>query len=129
MIHANYTTIAEQLQDIRDPRQRRGQSYEWPYLLIIVASAVLAGQQSVRGMAQWASEQAPALIASLLPPRQRIPCAATLHRVLIPPLSFVAPICLPSSLLPSSLVPVSVLLVPPFASSGLLRNLPISWRS
>lgn len=82
MIQANYTTIAAQLQDIADPRQRRGQSYEWQYLLIVVASAVMAGQRTVRGMAQWASEQAPALIASLQPARQRIPSVATLHRVL-----------------------------------------------
>jgi hypothetical protein len=61
MIQANYTTIAAQLQEIRDPRSRRGQSYEWQYLLIIVASAVLAGEQSVRAIAQWAAEQAQAL--------------------------------------------------------------------
>jgi len=82
MIEPNYTTIAEQLQDIPDPRSRRGQSYEWQYLLLVVASGVLAGQQSVRGMAQWASEQAPALLAYLQPRRQRIPSVMTLHRVL-----------------------------------------------
>lgn len=52
MIQANYTTMAGQLQDIPDPRQKRGRSYEWQYLLLIVASAVMAGEQSVRGMAQ-----------------------------------------------------------------------------
>jgi predicted transposase YbfD/YdcC len=82
MIQTNYTTIAAQLQGIDDPRSRRGQSYEWQYLLMIVASAILAGQQSVRAMAQWASEQAPALLAQLRPHRQRIPSVATLHRVL-----------------------------------------------
>lgn len=82
MIQANYTTIAAQLQDIADPRQERGRSYEWQYLLLIVASAVMAGQQSVRGMAQWATEQAPHLISCLQPQRQRIPSVATLHRVL-----------------------------------------------
>jgi len=82
MIQANYSTFVAQLQGIGDPRKRRGQSYEWQYLLIIVASAVLAGQRSVRGMAQWAAEQGPELIASLQPRRQRIPSVATLHRVL-----------------------------------------------
>jgi predicted transposase YbfD/YdcC len=82
MIQANYTTMVEQLQGIRDPRSRRGQSYEWQYLLIIVASAVMAGQQSVRGMAQWAAEQAPVLLANLQPHRGRIPSVMTLHRVL-----------------------------------------------
>lgn len=82
MIPANYTTMAEQLQEIGDPRSRRGQRYEWRYLLIIVAGAVLAGQQSVRGMAQWAVEQAPTLLAHLQPQRAWIPSVATLHRVL-----------------------------------------------
>src|SRR4051812_24230986 len=82
MIQANYTTIAAQLQEIADPRKGRGQSYEWQYLLLIIASAMMAGQQSVRGMAQWASEQAPQLLACLQPRRQRIPSVATLHRVL-----------------------------------------------
>ena len=82
MIPANYTAMAAQLQEIRDPRSRRGQRYEWRYLLLIVASAVLAGQQSVRGMAQWAVEQAPALLAHLQPQRAQIPSVATLHRVL-----------------------------------------------
>lgn len=82
MIQANYTTIAEQLQDISDPRSRRGQSYEWQYLLLLVASAVMAGQPSVRGMAQWLVEQGPALLAVLQPHRQRIPSVMTLHRLL-----------------------------------------------
>jgi len=59
MIQGNYSTLAAQLQGIRDPRKRRGQSYEWQYLLLIVASAVMAGQRGVRGMAQWAAEQGP----------------------------------------------------------------------
>jgi predicted transposase YbfD/YdcC len=82
MIPTNYTTMAEQLQDISDPRSRRGQSYEWQYLLLIVASAVMAGQRSVRAMAEWAAAQAPALLANLQPHRGRIPSVATLHRVL-----------------------------------------------
>lgn len=82
MIQAHYTTIATQVQGIRDPRSRRGQSYEWHYLLMVVASAMLAGQQSVRAMAQWATEQVPALLTTLQPQRQRTPSVATLHRVL-----------------------------------------------
>jgi hypothetical protein len=80
MIQAHYTTMAEQLQEISDPRSRRGQSYEWSYLLIIVASAVLAGQQSVRAMAEWAAAQAPALLANLQPHRQRIPSVSRADR-------------------------------------------------
>jgi hypothetical protein len=50
MIPANYTTMAEQLQGISDPQSRRGQ---WWYLLLLVASVMLAGQQRVCDMAQW----------------------------------------------------------------------------
>ena len=82
MIQGDYTTLAEQLQDISDPRSRRGQSYEWQYLLLLVASAVMAGQPSVRGMAQWLVEQGPTLLALLQPHRQRIPSVMTLHRLL-----------------------------------------------
>ena len=67
MIQGDYTTLAEQLQDISDPRSRRGQSYEWQYLLLLVASAVMAGQPSVRGMAQWLVEQGPTLLALFNP--------------------------------------------------------------
>jgi hypothetical protein len=75
VIQADYTTMAVQLQDISDPRQKRGRSYEWQYLLLIVASAVMAGEQSVRGMEQWATEQAATLLECLQPRRQRIPSA------------------------------------------------------
>ncbi len=82
MIQTNYTTIAAQLQGISDPRSRRGRSYEWQYLLLLAASGVMAGQQSVRGMAQWMAEQGPSLLAALQPQRQRIPSVMTLHRLL-----------------------------------------------
>jgi len=42
----------------------------------------MAGQQSVRGMAQWMVEQGPTLLAALQPQRQRLPSVMTLHRVL-----------------------------------------------
>jgi predicted transposase YbfD/YdcC len=82
VIQENYTTIAAQLREIPDPRSRRGRRYEWQYLLFIVASAMMAGEQSVRGMAQWAGEQAPTLIGQLHPHCLRIPSVMTLHRLL-----------------------------------------------
>ena len=82
MIQANYTTLAEQLQQISDPRKRQGQHYEWQYLLLVIASALMAGQRSGRAMAQWASAHGDELIACLRPYRKRIPSAATLYRVL-----------------------------------------------
>jgi predicted transposase YbfD/YdcC len=82
VIQGNYTTFAEQLQGISDPRNRRGQQHEWQYLLLIIASALMAGQRSGRAMAQWATEHSDDLIVYLQPYRKRIPSVATLYRVL-----------------------------------------------
>lgn len=82
MIQANYTTLAEQLQGISDPRNRRGQYHEWQYLLLVIASALMAGQRSGRAMAEWASAHSDELISCLQPYRKRIPSVATLYRVL-----------------------------------------------
>jgi predicted transposase YbfD/YdcC len=82
VIQTNYTTLAEHLQGISDPRNRRGRWHEWQYLLLVIASALMAGQRSGRAMAQWAAEHGEELIKCLQPYRQRIPSAATLYRVL-----------------------------------------------
>ncbi len=82
MIQSNYTTLAEQLQGISDPRKRRGQCHEWLYLLLVIASALMAGQRSGRAMAEWAAAHGDELLACLRPCRKRIPSAATLYRVL-----------------------------------------------
>jgi predicted transposase YbfD/YdcC len=82
VIEAKYNTLAEHLQGISDPRQRRGQCHEWLSLLLVIATALMAGQRSGRAMAAWASEHGDELIACLPPYRKRIPSAATLYRVL-----------------------------------------------
>jgi predicted transposase YbfD/YdcC len=82
VIQANYTTLAEQLQGISDPRNRRGQYHEWLYLLLVIASALMAGQRSGRAMAEWASAHSDELISCVQPYRKRIPSVATLYRVL-----------------------------------------------
>lgn len=82
MSKQEYSTLAESLRDIPDPRGRQGRQYEWMYLLVIMVAAMLAGERSVRGMAQWAQGQATELLSGLQPKRMRIPSAATLHRTL-----------------------------------------------
>lgn len=82
MIQTNYTTFARQLQGIADPRNRRGRHYEWQYLLLVIASAMMAGERNVRAMAQWAAEHGDELLTFLQPRRQRVPSVATLYRVL-----------------------------------------------
>src|SRR3954471_22825533 len=82
MIQTHYSTMAEQLERISDPRQRRGQRHEWQYLLLVIASALMAGQRTGRAMAKWAQEHQAELRGCLQPHRQRIPSAATLYRAL-----------------------------------------------
>jgi predicted transposase YbfD/YdcC len=77
-----YNTLAASLRDLPDPRGAQGQRYEWVYLLVVIAAALLAGETSVRGMAQWAQQQRTELLACLQPKWRRIPSAATLSRVL-----------------------------------------------
>jgi predicted transposase YbfD/YdcC len=82
MIKKNYTTFVAHLQGIEDPRKQRGRSHEWQYLLLVIASALMAGERTVRAMAQWATEHGEELKTCLQPRRGRIPSAATLYRVL-----------------------------------------------
>jgi predicted transposase YbfD/YdcC len=77
-----YTTLVAKLSGIADPRGVRGQRYAWVYLLVVIVVALLAGERSVRGMAQWAQQQRWELLAALQPKWGQIPSAATLHRVL-----------------------------------------------
>jgi predicted transposase YbfD/YdcC len=89
MSNTHYTTIDEvavptlaaELAQVPDPRDRKGQSYEWFYLLEIVAVGLLVGQRGIRAIAQWAQEHAAELIANLQPKRARVPSVATLYRV------------------------------------------------
>ena len=82
MSEIHYTTLAACWQDVPDPRDERGRQYEWSYVLLILVVALMAGQRNGRAMAQWASEEAATLVASLQPKRRRVPSAATLYRAL-----------------------------------------------
>jgi predicted transposase YbfD/YdcC len=82
MSEHNYSTLATALQQIPDPRDRRGQEHEWLYILVVMAAALVAGQRGGRAMAQWAREHQGVLVASLQPRQKRVPSAATLYRAL-----------------------------------------------
>jgi predicted transposase YbfD/YdcC len=82
MRRQEYNTLMASLCDLPDPRGAQGQRYEWVYLLVVIAAALLAGERSVRGMAQWAHQQRVELLTCLQPKWRRIPSAATLSRVL-----------------------------------------------
>lgn len=82
MSERHYTTLVAALQQVPDPRNRRGRQHRWDYLLAVIAAAVVAGQRSGRAMAQWAHEHETELVAWLQPKRGRVPSRATLGRVL-----------------------------------------------
>lgn len=82
MNQINYTTLVGKLAAIPDPRSKRGQRYEWLFVLVVICGALLSGQKSVRGMAQWAFVHGREILSLLQPKRQMVPSAATLYRTL-----------------------------------------------
>ena len=82
MSDINYTTMAEALSDVLDPRNARGQSHEWRCLLLVIAAAMLSGEKTVKEIGQWVMSQGQELRAALKPPKQRVPSQATLRRAL-----------------------------------------------
>ena len=70
------------LAEVPDPRNERGRRYEWLYLPGVIVAAMMSGQRSMRGMAQWAIGNRVELIRCLSPRRLVVPSAATLYRVL-----------------------------------------------
>jgi predicted transposase YbfD/YdcC len=77
------TTLSACLQGIPDPRHKRGQSYEWAYLLHLIAAALAGGAKGMAAITDWIHLHAADLLAALRPTKGRIPSYATLRRVLI----------------------------------------------
>lgn len=82
MSRENYSTLWVHLACIPDPRSRRGQRYEWPYLLTLIAAAMLAGQESILAMSQWVTMNEAVFVEKLNPRRKTTPSYATLRRAL-----------------------------------------------
>ncbi len=82
MDEGHYTTMAEALADVPDPRCRRGVRYPWRLLVVLVAAAMLSGQQHGRAIAQWVREHADTLAGLLQPEGGRLPSESTLRRTL-----------------------------------------------
>lgn len=76
------SSLLAYLQQVPDPRGRRGRSFEWQYLLLVLAAAIAAGASTVRGMADWAKAREAELVARFHPPCGRVPSLSTLERVL-----------------------------------------------
>ncbi len=85
MSTADYTTwqgLAKDLAQVCDVRSRRGQRYEWPYLLVLLAVALLAGERTLVGMHHWLHMHEAELVNVLQPRRRCLPSVITLGRVL-----------------------------------------------
>ena len=85
MSTADYTTwdgLAKYLAQVCDVRSRRGQRYEWPYLLVLLAAALMAGERTLVGMHHWLHMHEAELVKLLQPRRRCIPSVMTLGRVL-----------------------------------------------
>jgi predicted transposase YbfD/YdcC len=77
---SQYTNLRAALAAVPDPRCRRGQRYPWPVLLILIAAALVSGQQSLRAIGQWVAEHGSEVGPLVELPPGRVPSAATLRR-------------------------------------------------
>ena len=85
MSTADYSTwngLAKYLAQVCDVRSPRGQRYKWPYLLVLLAAALTAGERTLVGMHHWLHMHEAELVRLLQPRRRCIPSVITLGRVL-----------------------------------------------
>ena len=67
MSEYEHITLAQAMKEVADPRSRRGVSYEWTYLLELIAGAMLSGRRTVVEIGAWVQENGQGLIALLQP--------------------------------------------------------------
>jgi predicted transposase YbfD/YdcC len=82
MDESKYNTLMAALKQVPDPRYRRGQRFGWEFLIVLVVAAVMSGERSVHGMAQWVENHHRSFLERLRPARGCIPSESTLRRVL-----------------------------------------------
>lgn len=82
MSECEHITMVRVMKEVVDPRSRRGMSYEWTYLLELIAGAMLSGRRTVVEIGAWVQENRQGLIAMLQPAKQRVPSLSTLRRAL-----------------------------------------------
>ena len=82
MDQGEYTSLAEALEAVPDPRAARGKRYPWPLLLVLISAALASGQPHGRAISQWVREHADTLRSALDWQTAHWPSEATLRRVL-----------------------------------------------
>jgi hypothetical protein len=71
---------------LKDPRKRRGQRYDLPFLLTCLVAALLCNCNSLEAVGQWCALQRP-LLARHFGPRPHLTPTGALYRRLLPRLS------------------------------------------
>ena len=83
MDHTDSSTWLARLQRLVDPRHKKGQSFEWWYLLALVAAALASGQKTLTAITSWIYDHQAELVSNLHPAKKRVPSYATIRRVVI----------------------------------------------
>src|SRR5262249_43252960 len=63
-----WTRVGGALADVPDPRRKRGVRHPWGLVLVVIAAALLAGQQRTRAIGRWVREHAEPRGEALAPP-------------------------------------------------------------
>lgn len=79
-------TLQAAFASIPDPRQRRGQRYDLPFLLTCLVAALLCDCNSLEAVGRWTREQR-AVLARVCGPRRHLTPTGSLYRRLLPRLS------------------------------------------
>lgn len=74
--------LFEVLEDLVDPRKRRGKRHSLTSILAIATCATLCGARSLVAIAQWASELSPGMLKRLGCLRAQPPCESTIRRTM-----------------------------------------------
>ena len=75
------TTLREALEQIPDPRGRRGRRHPLGAILALAVCGMWCGARSLYAISQWGRDQGESLAQGLGFTREKTPCVATRHRV------------------------------------------------
>ena len=79
---ASLTRLLEALEQVPDPRARRGVRHSWSGMVAAGIAAVTAGARSLRAIAEWVADQDAETLAMLGLTGSRAPSEPTIRRVL-----------------------------------------------
>jgi len=83
---ARLRTLQAAFASIPDPRKRRGQRYDLPFLLICLVAALLCDYNSLEAVGRWTRDQR-SVLACVCGPRRHLTPTGSLYRRLLPRLS------------------------------------------